>query len=875
MIAKDPKRLLSKLNDHLAQNIEAAVGFCVARTHYEVTIEHLLIKLLEDGKGDVPKILDRYGVDSGPIWEGLLKGLEDERAGNTGKPFISRQLWEIIENAWVATSVHHDQQRVRSGAVLEVLLDDETLALSPWSDQLRRVPQDGLRTEFANAVRGSVEDVITQTRSASRDISTGPKRDGETALDQFTENLTAKAKAGKIDPVFGRDNEIRQMIDILLRRRKNNPILVGEPGTGKTAIVEGLAMSMVAGDVPDTLKNVDIRVLDLGLLQAGAGVKGEFEQRLKNVIQEVKDSATPIILFIDEAHTLIGAGGAAGTSDAANLLKPALARGELRTVAATTWSEYKKYIEKDPALERRFQLVKVDEPDVETATIMLRGIKDKFEAHHGVRITDDAVARMTSLAARFISGRQLPDKAVDLLDTSAARVKLTQTTKPPQLQDLERKIQYVDIEIKSVERDLQAGLRNDPQSLTELQSKRAGIDQARADVESRWRKEQELVGSILMARIKLAEAISSGGEDTGKLRASLDAMNSDLDRLQGEDPLTTVDVSGQVASQVVSDWTGIPAGRMMKDEAKTLLEIEDRLRERIIGQDMAIATVAEGLRMSKAGLKNPEAPIGVFLFVGTSGVGKTETARAIADLMFGGDRFVVTINMSEYQEAHTVSQLKGSPPGYVGYGEGGVLTEAVRQRPYAVVLLDEVEKAHRDVMNLFYQVFDRGFMRDGEGREIDFKNTVILMTSNLASDTIMKLWEKYEGFDSDQLFEVIRPELVAHFQPALLARMKVVPFVPLGPDSLKTIVKLKLRKLAGRLREAHKMELNFDESLLDAVAARCQDPDTGARNVDAIIDKTLLPQVSRELLVHMAEQTLPSRLSLTMGEDGKFGYSFA
>ncbi len=874
MIAKDPKRLLSKLNDYLTQILDTAAGFCLARTHYEVTVEHLLLKLLEDGKGDMPRILDRYGVDSGKVWDGLLKSLEEQRAGNTGRPFISRLLWELIEGAWVSTSVHHEQNRIRSGALLEVVLDHEALALAPWLDELKRIPQDGLRAEFVNIVRGSIEETQVQTRTAPRDLATGPKREGETSLDLYTENLTEKARSGKIDPVYGRDNEIRQMVDILLRRRKNNPILVGEPGTGKTAIVEGLALQMVAGDVPDVLKGVDIRTLDLGLLQAGAGVKGEFEQRLKNVIQEVKDSSTPIILFIDEAHTLIGAGGAAGTSDAANLLKPALARGELRTIAATTWSEYKKYIEKDPALERRFQLVKVDEPDVKTATVMIRGIKEKFESHHGVRVSDEAVETMVALSARFITGRQLPDKAVDLLDTSCARVKLNQTTTPPKLQDYDRKIQHLDLEMKALERDLNTGLRADRELLAELNARRDELNKARAEVESRWRREQELVGRILTTRATLADSMLAGDGKADLLRVDLERANGELATSQGEEPLTTVDVSGQVASQVVSDWTGIPAGRMMKDEARTLLELEDRLRERIIGQDMAIATVAEGLRMSKAGLRNPEAPIGVFLFVGTSGVGKTETARVIADLMFGGDRFVTTINMSEYQESHTVSQLKGSPPGYVGYGEGGVLTEAVRQRPYCVVLLDEVEKAHRDVLNLFYQVFDRGFMRDGEGREIDFKNTVIIMTANLASDTIMKMWNEYEGFTSDQLFDVIRPELIAHFQPALLARMKVVPFFPLGPDSLKTIVQLKLGKLAGRLQSAHKMALAYDDALLSAVADRCKDPDTGARNVDAIIDKTLLPQVSRELLVQMSEQKVPTKLSLTLSEDGQFGYSF-
>lgn len=877
MIAKDPKKLLAKLNDHMAQYLDAAAGFCLARTHYEVTIEHLLLKLLEDGKGDIPRILKHYGVDSGKLWDELVKSLEDLKAGNTGRPFISRLLWELLEGAWVAVSVHHEQTRVRSGALVEVILESEPLALEAWVEELKNVPQEALRKEFVEVVAGSVEDMPVKERATAREI-TATKREGETALDLYTENLTQKARDGKIDPVYGRDKEIRQMIDILLRRRKNNPILVGEPGTGKTAIVEGMALRMAAGDIPDVLRNVEILTLDLGLLQAGAGVKGEFESRLKGVIQEVKDSATPIIIFIDEAHTLIGAGGAAGTSDAANLLKPALARGELRTVAATTWTEYKKYIERDPALERRFQMVKVDEPDVKSATVMIRGIKSKFEEHHGVRVTDEAAETMVTLAARFISGRQLPDKAVDLLDTSSARVKLAQTTKPPALQDLERQIEHSDIEIAALQRDLNTGLRSDSETLENIKSEQQSVDEERKKVEVRWKKEQELAEKILEKREQLAEALSGDDKPSKKadsLRTELENLQKELAELQGEEPLVTVDVSGSVAAQVVADWTGIPAGRMVKDEAETLLHLEDLLRERIIGQDAAIAGVSETIRTAKAGLRPPESPLGVFLFVGPSGVGKTECAHAVADILFGGDRFVITINMSEYQEAHTVSQLKGAPPGYVGYGEGGVLTEAVRQRPYSVVILDEVEKAHRDVMNLFYQVFDRGFMRDGEGREIDFKNTIIMMTSNLASDTMMQVVEKYGRVDSEQMSEVIRPELIEYFQPALLARFKFIPFYPLDKEAMLVIVKLKLGRLAKRLNQAHQMKLHYADELVSSIADRCTDVDTGARNIDAIIDRTLLPQVSRELLMRLSEPEMPTSLTLSLGEDGQFIYTFA
>jgi type VI secretion system protein VasG len=879
MITKDLKKLLQKLDDHTTRALEAAAGFCITRTHYEVSLEHLFLKLLEDGSGDIPRILAHFGVDSGKLWEALARQLESFRAGNTGRPTFSPVLLQLIESAWITGSVHHDLSQIRSGHLLEALLGSEGLRLEEYMDVLSPVKPDELRNNFISIVGGSAEDVTSTIAAAKRDKEM-PKRDGQSAMELYTTDITGNAQAGRIDPVFGRDKEIRQIIDILSRRRKNNPILVGEAGVGKTAVVEGLALRIVQGDVPSSLAGVDIRGLDLGLLQAGAGVKGEFENRLKSVITQVKESAKPIILFIDEAHTLIGAGGAAGTSDAANLLKPALARGELRTVAATTWSEYKKYFEKDAALERRFQMVKIDEPSVELATSMLRGIKGKYEAHHGIQISDDAVATTVKLAERFISGRQLPDKAVDLLDTSAARVRMAQTSKPAALDDAERRLQNLDVRITAVKRDIETGLLPDSQTLAALEEERAQVETKRAELDTRWKKEAGLAKTITDLRCTLQEVAASAAGPKGskgsadQIRVDIHKAQRELEEIQADDPLVHVDVSGSIAAQVVADWTGIPVGSMMKDEVGVLLQFEDKLRERILGQDEAIGEIATTIRTAKSGMRNPEAPIGVFLFVGPSGVGKTECARVVADSLFGGERFVITINMSEYQESHTVSQLKGSPPGYVGYGEGGVLTEAVRQRPYSVVLLDEVEKAHRDVMNLFYQVFDRGFMRDGEGREIDFKNTVIMMTSNLGSDTFMQVCTEDERPTTDQLREVIHQELVNHFQAALLARMKVIPFYPLRKEAMKGIVKLKLGQIGKRLRESHAMDFGYDQVVADTIVERCTQIDTGARNIDFIIDRTVLPDVSKAMLAKMAEEKMPSKLTLGMDEKGNFTYSF-
>ncbi|MEM1125512.1 MAG: type VI secretion system ATPase TssH [Bacteroidota bacterium] len=881
MITKDLKKLLGKLNDPLTQALEGAAGFCISRGHYEVTIEHLLIKLLEAGGTDLERICDHFGIDVGRLRDHLLVHIEGFRTGNTGRPTFSPIMLSVMESAWIVASVHHGLGEVRSGAILEALLEQASMQNAPYMDVLEPVNRDQLRADFASIVAGSMEERRTKRSSLSAGGDGAAGAGLSTELELYTVDLTAKARDGGIDPISGRDKEIRQVIDILSRRRKNNPILVGEAGVGKTAVVEGLALRIAAGDVPDSLKEVSIRTMDLGLLQAGASVKGEFENRLKGVIDGVKESAKPIILFIDEAHTLIGAGGSAGTGDAANLLKPPLARGELRTVAATTWSEYKKYIEKDPALERRFQQVKVEEPSAETAGIMLRGIKSKYEDHHDVQITDEAVQAAAELSDRYITGRNLPDKAVDLLDTACARVRMTQNTRPGQLEDLDRRIHHLNVEIKAVRRDLDAALREEAAELEELEAELASVQEQREDVEARWNQEKELVQQIVEARraFVATNALAAGDgappAEDDPARAKLFGLHRELETLQGGEPMVFAEVNEQVAAQVVADWTGIPVGDMVKDDASRLLEMEGTLGVRILGQDEGIGQVAESVRTAKAGLGNPDAPLAVFLFVGPSGVGKTEMAYGIADLLFGGERFLTTINMSEYQEKHTVSQLKGSPPGYVGYGEGGILTEAVRQRPYSVVLLDEVEKAHRDVMNLFYQVFDKGFMRDGEGREVNFRNTVIIMTSNLASDIITYVSPEGERPTPDQIREAIHPTLVEYFQPALLGRMKVVPFYPLHKETMKGIVKLKLQKIARRLEASHGIAFTYGEDVMDTIAERCTQIDTGARNVDFIIDRNVLPEASRALIANMVEGNEPTQLELGLDEEGDFTYTFS
>lgn len=873
MLTVDIKALLRRLNAYCTSALEGAAGLCVSRTHYEVTVEHFLVKLLENPQADISLILRQFELDAGKVRKEIESSLEEFKTGNAAKPVFSPLLLEWIQEGWLCASVDLDEAKVRSGALLIALLrQPDRIASGTYVDLLRDIKREELVAAFWEVVKGSVEKAV---RTKAEEAEAGPPGDAS-AIKRFCTDFTAKAADGEIDPVFGRDREIRQMVDILARRRKNNPIVVGEAGVGKTAVVEGLALRVVEGDVPDILNDVSILGLDMGLLQAGAGMKGEFENRLKSVINEIKASEKPIILFIDEAHTLIGAGGAAGMSDAANLLKPALARGELRTVAATTWSEYKKYFEKDAALARRFQLVKLDEPSEETAKLILRGLKSKYEEAHKVVVRDDAIEAAAEMSNRYISGRQLPDKAVDLLDTSAARVKILLTAKPDVIEDKERRIQALDREFSAIERDSFHGVTTDKERSDALQAEKEALQQELETIKERWRKEQVLAGRIIGLREQIAQTRdTSENADAESLVTELNELSAELAEIQADAPLVRTDVDPDVVAKVVSDWTGIPLGKVMRDQARNIITLEDNLKQRIKGQDEGIGMIAQGLKAAKAGIKDPSQPLGVFLLVGPSGVGKTETGLAIADLLFGGEDFMVSVNMSEFQEKHTVSRLIGSPPGYVGYGEGGLLTEAVRQRPYSVVLLDEVEKGHLEVMNLFYQVFDKGSLSDGEGRDIDFKNTVIFLTSNLGTDIITEMTSSDdEPLPLETISTAIRPVLSNHFKPALLARMTIIPYLTLPANVLKEIVVLKMNKLVKRLQVTHKMVMTYADAVVEQIAERCTEVETGARNIDYIMAGTILPQLSQEILTRMSEEEMPQSVHLGVGEDGRFAFEF-
>ncbi|WP_298438835.1 type VI secretion system ATPase TssH [Geobacter sp.] len=862
MLTVDLKALLNRLNPHCSRALEGAAGLCVARGHYEVTVEHLLARLLDEPEGDLPAILRAFEADAVAVKSGITRVLDELPAGNSGKPVFSPLLLEWLQGGWLISSLDLNGDRVRSGALLLALLARPLqLTAGRYVDLLMPIGRETLLSRFGTATAGSAENGAPASRPAADGAAPG----GGTALARFCTDYTTKAADGGIDPVFGRDREIAQMVDILARRRKNNPIVVGEAGVGKTAVVEGLALRIVEGDVPEALREVRLLGLDLGLLQAGAGVKGEFENRLKGVIEEVKGSPLPVILFIDEAHTIIGAGGQAGGGDAANLLKPALARGELRTIAATTWSEYKKYFEKDAALARRFQPVKLDEPSVETAVVILRGLKENYEAAHGVTIRDDAIRAAAELSSRYLSGRQLPDKAVDLLDTAAARVKILLTGKPGAMEEKERRIQALEREEAALSRDRLHGRAVDEERLQTLAEELTTLREELAAVTERWHRERELAAEV----VSLRKEMRGGG-----LMAQVAEATARLAEFQGESPLLRIEVDPEVVARVVADWTGIPLGSLRKDRAAGVLALEEDLRRRIRGQEPALSAVAEVLRASAAGLKEPRQPLGVFLLVGPSGVGKTETALAVADLLFGGERFLTTINMSEFQERHTTSRLIGSPPGYVGYGEGGVLTEAVRRQPYSVVLLDEVEKANPDVLNLFYQVFDKGMLADGEGRVIDFANTVIFLTSNLASEVITTLCGGERQPTAEELTAAIRPHLARHFKPALLARMTVVPYLSLAPAYLEEIVTLKLGRVAERLRENSRTELSWAPAVTARVAARCTEVESGARTIDHILRGTLLPLLSRELLTRLGTGEAPEAIRLDTTDDGSFAVSF-
>ena len=882
------KALIGKLNDTSRRVLEAAAGLCVARTHYDIEIEHYLLKALDGSDNDVAAILKHFGVDRSRLTSELERSLDNLKSGNARSPAFSPTVVKMLAEAWTVASIDFDAGSVRTGFTLLALLGNEDLArvAREIGKELQRIPPEGLRASFYDIVGSSKETEIAlgggsaatrETGSAAGDDGAPAAARGKTPhLDQYTVNLTANAKAGKIDPVLGRDQEVRQMIDILMRRRQNNPILTGEAGVGKTAVVEGFANRVVSGDVPPALQGVHLHSLDLALLQAGAGVKGEFENRLKGLINEVKSSTEKIILFIDEAHTMIGAGGAAGQNDAANLLKPALARGELRTIAATTWSEYKKYFEKDPALARRFQVVKVEEPTEDVACTMLRGIVGVLEKHHGLRILDEAVTATVRLSHRYIAGRQLPDKAVSVLDTACARLSLGQNSTPPRIEDILRRVDALEVQKRVLEREVNIGADH-AEGLLEIETQIAAAKEELASLQTQFEKERALVTRIRELQIGLESKREPDGKaaDTpGEPQKELAALEAELDALQGERGMIRVSVDAQIVGEVISAWTGIPLGKMVKDEIATVLTLDDHLKKRVIGQDHALSAIAQRIVTSRANLDDPVKPVGVFLLVGPSGVGKTETAIALSDILYGGERNMITINMSEFQEAHTVSTLKGSPPGYVGYGEGGVLTEAVRRRPYSVVLLDEVEKAHPDVLELFFQVFDKGRMEDGEGREIDFRNTIILLTSNAATDTLMKLCADPETMpDGDGLLLAMKPELNKIFKPAFLGRLLIVPYFPVRDEALKQIIRLKLGKIRRRLMETHKITLNYDDVLLNEVAARCTEVESGARNVDNILSNTMLPDLSRQILGRLAEGQSSEHVNVSV-KDGALTYDW-
>ncbi len=892
MVAVDLKALFGRLNQTCNRTLEAAAGLTMSRTHYNVEVEHWLLKLLEMPDSDLTQILRHYEIDAGRVTADLTRTLDRFKTGNGRGPALSPNVVALAREAWVLASLQFGAAKVRSGHLVLALLGDDGLSgvAREASSHLARIPAEALKKDLDSICSGTAEAAQTAPLATAATPAAGaapgqPAAPGgpsrTPSLDQFTIDLTARAKAGRIDPVLGRDAEIRQVIDILTRRRQNNPILTGEPGVGKTAVAEGFALRIAAGDVPDALKGVTLRTLDLGLLQAGAGVKGEFENRLKNVIEEVKASPSPIILFIDEAHTLIGAGGQAGQGDAANLLKPALARGELRTVAATTWAEYKKYFERDAALARRFQVVKVEEPTEAVAIQMIQGLVHTLEKHHKVPILQEATVEAVRLSHRYIPSRQLPDKAVSLIDTACARVAMSQSAIPAAVEDCRRRIELTATEIGILEREAHTGARNEAE-LEAARKRKADAEAELEALEGRWKREQALVTEIrgLRDRLEAARKPPEGGaaaptpEEQQGWRDQMAALEGELKTLQGESPLMQVCVDGQAIAEVVAAWTGIPVGRMRSDEIRTIMNLREAMEARIIGQSHALEVVAETMRTSRAGLTDPRKPIGVFMFVGTSGVGKTETALTLADLIYGGEQNLTVINMSEFKEEHKVSMLLGSPPGYVGYGEGGVLTEAVRRKPYSVVLLDEMEKAHPGVQDVFYQVFDKGMLKDGEGRDIDFKNCVIIMTSNAGTDTIHRLCADPETMpDAAGLAEALRPDLLKLFKPAFLGRVTMVPYFPLSEENVRKIVVLQLNRIRKRVAESHKATFRYPGELVANIAARCTEVESGARNIEHILSRVLLPEMSARILERMAEG-LPIRdIEVSLDAEGQFSYA--
>jgi len=928
--------LFGKLNSLSYKSIESATVFCKMRGNPYVELAHWFQQILQLQDCDLHRIIRHFEIDPSRLAADLTAALDKLPRGATSIIDFSPHLEETVERAWVYGTLLFRESSIRTGHLLVGILKTSSLRniLLGISKEFSKVREGELSDNFSRIISSSVEETLAARDGTAvgggaapgeASAAMAPAQMGkQEALARFSVDLTAKARKGEIDPVIGRDEEIRQIVDILMRRRQNNPILTGEAGVGKTAVVEGFALRIVRGDVPPSLRDVTLRTLDVGLLQAGASMKGEFENRLRQVIEEVQSSPKPIILFIDEAHTLIGAGGSAGTGDAANLLKPALARGTLRTIAATTWAEYKKYIEKDPALTRRFQVVKVEEPTEERAVLMMRAVASALETHHRVQILDEALDASVRLSHRYIPARQLPDKCVSLLDTTCARVAISQHATPPQVEDTQRRIEALETELEILGREAAVGISHD-QRLAEIQEKLEAERKRLEELCANWKKEKGLVDRLLDVRRKLREgggkieeeaaakpsaegapaeegkgggreraakargtvapegaqsssSVSPGTGKPGKGRAALleelKSLQSELAEIQGESPLILPSVDAQGVASVVADWTGVPVGRMVKNEIAAVLKLANTLEQRVIGQRYALETIARRIATSRAGLDNPNRPVGVFLLVGPSGTGKTEAALALAEALYGGEENLITINMSEFQEAHTVSTLKGAPPGYVGYGEGGVLTEAVRRRPYSIVLLDEVEKAHPDVHEIFFQVFDKGWMEDGEGRYIDFKNTIIILTSNVGSELIMNMCKDPHLLpEAEGMNKALRAPLLKQFPAALLGRLVPVPFYPISDDVLRRIIRLQLGRIEKRMAENRKIPFSCDDSVVDLVASRCTEVESGARMVDAILTHTLLPEISREYLNRTMEGKEIKRVHVGVA-DSQFKYSF-
>jgi type VI secretion system protein VasG len=890
--------LFGKLNPIAYKAVESATIFCKMRGNPYVELVHWLNQIFQLADSDQHRIMKHFGLNTSRLATDLTSALDKLPRGATSISDFSPHLEEAVQQGWVFGSLLFGENRVRTGHVVVALLKTPSLRniFLNLSGEYSNIKVETLTDGFAKVTAGSPEESLGAADQAGAAGATPGETSGamapsamgkQEALGRFSVDLTDKARKGEIDPILGRDEEIRQIVDILMRRRQNNPILTGEAGVGKTAVVEGFALRIAAGDVPPALKEVSLRTLDLGLLQAGASMKGEFENRLRQVIDEVQASPKPIILFIDEAHTLIGAGGAAGQGDAANLLKPALARGTLRTIAATTWAEYKKYFEKDPALTRRFQVIKVDEPSEDKAVLMIRGLAPVLEKHHKVDLLDEALEAAARLSHRYIPSRQLPDKAVSLIDTACARVAISQHATPPALEDCQRSISALESELAIVLRESAIGIDHQLRK-TAIETSLTSEKERLGVLAGAYKKEKEVVDQILEHRRKLrsdGSTVAKGNgeakpeeintEDREILLGKLRELEKELSGIQGENPLILASVDEQAVASVLADWTGIPVGRMVKNEIQAVLTLADSLEKRVIGQRHGLEAIAKRIQTSRAGLDNPGKPIGVFLLAGPSGVGKTETALALSETLYGGESNIITINMSEFQEAHTVSTLKGAPPGYVGYGEGGILTEAVRRRPYSVVLLDEVEKAHPDVHEIFFQVFDKGMMEDGEGRLIDFKNTIILLTTNVGSDLIMNMCKEPEMMPSPEgVAKALRQPLLKVFPAALLGRLVVIPYYPLSDQMLRSIIRLQLSRIQKRVGENQQIAFNYDDAVVELIASRCTELESGGRMVDAILTQTLLPEISRELLTKLMEGVQVQKVDVVVN-DGTFGYLYS